>query len=101
MSAVIWWRVLSTVAWAPSELLDAKSKGMTIEEVAIGAASAHVDRTIGEVGVRQHGVEVMAIGRDGEQQFLPAREERTRAHDVFVMIGRRPNVQQFAEQAGA
>ena len=64
------------VAGALSELLDEKSKGMKIKEVAIGGASAYVDRTIGEVGLRQHGVEVMAIGRDGEQQFLPARDEK-------------------------
>ena len=88
------------VAWALSELLDEKSKDMTIEEVAIGAASAYVDRTIGDVGLRQHGVEVVAIGRDGEQQFLPARDEKIRAHDVLVMIGPPPSVQQFADQAG-
>ena len=89
------------VAWALAELLDAKSAGMTIEQVLIGPGSAYVGRTIGEVGLRQHGVEVMAIGRDGGQQFLPAREEEIRPHDVLVMIGPPPNVQQFAEQAGA
>ena len=88
------------VAWALSELLNAKSKGLTIEEVAIHAGSAYVDRTIGEVGLRRHGMEVMAIGRDGEQRFLPARDEKNRAHDVLVMIGPPPNVQRFAEQAG-
>ena len=88
------------VAWALSELLDAKSAAMTIEEVAIGASSAYVGRTIGEVGLRQHGVEVMAIGRDGGQKFLPAREDEIRPHDVLVMIGPPPNVQNFAERAG-
>lgn len=43
------------VAWALSELLDEKSKGMTIEEVAIAAESSYVGRTIGEVGLRQQG----------------------------------------------
>ena len=62
------------VAWALSELLDEESKDMTVEDV--------------------------AIGRDGEQQFLPARDEKTRAHNVLVMIGPPPNVQQFAVQAG-
>lgn len=88
------------VAWALSELLDEKSEDMPIEEVAIGAASAFVDRTIGEVGLSRHGVEVMAIGRDGAQQFLPARDDKIRAHDVLVMIGPPPSVQQFADQAG-
>ena len=88
------------VAWALSELLDAKSTGMTIEEVAIAADSSYVGQTIGDVGLRQHGVEVMAIGRDGGQQFLPAREVTIRQLDVLVMIGPPPNVQLFAEQAG-
>jgi len=87
------------VAWALSELLDEKSKDMTIEEVAIAPGSSYVGRTIGDVGLRQHGVEVMAIGRDGEQQFLPARDETIRAGDMLVMIGSPPNVQQFAKQA--
>ena len=89
------------VAWALSELLDAKSKGMTIEEVTIAAGSSYVGRSIGEVGLRQHGVEVMAIGRDGGQQFLPTRDETIRPLDVLVMIGPPPNVRQFAEQADA
>ena len=89
------------VAWALAELLDAKSTGITIEEVAIAARSSYVGRTIGEVGLRQSGVEVMAIGRAGGQQFLPAPDEKIRPHDVLVMIGPLPNVQQFAEQAGA
>ena len=89
------------VAWTLSELLDAKSKGMTIEEVVIGAASAYVDRTTGEVGLRQHGVDVTAIGRDGGQQLLSARDEKIRAHDVLVTIGPPPNVGRFAEQADA
>ena len=88
-----------TLRAAGMELLDVKSKDMTIEEVATGAASANVDRTIGNVGLRQQGVEVMAIGRDGEQQSLPARDETARAQDVLVMIGPPPNVRQFAEQA--
>ncbi|MDE2767129.1 MAG: NAD-binding protein [Chloroflexota bacterium] len=87
------------VTRALSELLDEKSKVMTIEEVAIGAASVFVDRTIGDLGLCQQGVEVMAIGRDGEQQFLPTRDETARAQDVLVMIGPPPNVRQFAEQA--
>jgi len=89
------------VAGALSELLDAKSKDMTIAEVAIAPGSSYVGRTIGDVGLRQHGVEVRAIGRDGGQQFLPARDEEIRPNDVLVMIGPPPNVQQFAEQAGA
>ncbi len=88
------------VAWALSELLDEKSKDMTIEEVAIAPESSYVGRTIGEVGLRQHGVEVLAVGRDGGQQFLPARDEELQPDDVLVMIGPPRNVQQFAEQAG-
>lgn len=88
------------VAWALSESLDEKSTNMTIEEVAIGAANAYEDRTIGEAGLRQHGAEVMAIGRDGEQQLLPARDEKIRAHDVLVKIRPPPYVQRFPEQAG-
>ena len=88
------------VAWALAELLDAKSTGITIEEVAIAAESRYVGRTIGEVELRQTGVEVMAIGRDGGQQFLPPPDEQIRPHDVLVMIGPPPDVQQFAEQAG-
>lgn len=88
------------VAWALSELLDEESKDMTIKEVAIGADSSYVGRSIGEVGLRQHGVEVMAIGPDRKQRFLPARDEKIRTHDVLVMIGPPPNVRQFAEQAG-
>ena len=87
------------VAWALSELLDEKSKDMTIEEVAIAPGSSYVGRTIGDVGLRQHGVEVMAIGRDGEQQFLPARDEEIQPDDVLVMIGPPRNVQRFAVQA--
>ena len=89
------------VAWALAELLDAKSEDMTLEEVSIGAGSGYVGRTIGEVGLRQHGVEVMAIGRDGRQQFLPAPDVTIRPDDVLVMIGPPPKVKQFAEQAGA
>ena len=89
------------VALALSELLDAKSEDMTLEEVSIGAGSGYVGRTIGEVGLRQHGVEVMAIGRDGRQQFLPAPDVTIRPDDVLVMIGPPPKVKQFAEQAGA
>ena len=89
------------VAWALSELLDERSKGMTIEEVAIAPGSSYVGRTIGEVGLRQHGVEVMAIGRDGGQTFLPARDEEIQPDDVLVMIGPPPNVRKFAELAGA
>lgn len=88
------------VAWALSELLDEKSKDMTIEEVAIAPGSSHVSRTIGEVGLRQHGVDVMAIGRDGEQLFLPARDEEIQPQDVLVMIGPPPYVRKFARQAG-
>lgn len=88
------------VAWALSELLDAKSKDMTIEEVSIAPGSSYVGRSIGDVGLRQHGVEVLAIGRDGGQRFLPAREETLRPLDVLVMIGPPPNVQRFAQQAG-
>lgn len=77
------------------------STGITIEEVAIKANSAYVGRTIAEVGLRQHEVEVMAIGRGGGQQFLPAPDETIRASDVLVMIGPPPNMQQFAEQSGA
>ena len=89
------------VALALSELLDAKSEDMTLEEVSIGAGSGYVGRTIGEVGLRQHGVEVMAIGRDGRQQFLPAPDVTIRPDDVLAMIGPPPKVKQFAEQAGA
>ena len=89
------------VALALSELLDAKSEDMTLEEVSIGAGSGYVGRTIGEVGLRQHGVEVMAIGRDGRQQFLPAPDVTIRPDDVLVMIGPPPKLKQFAEQAGA
>lgn len=89
------------VALALSELLDAKSTGMTIEEVAIAAGSSYVGRTIGEVGLRQHGVEVMASGRNGSQEFRPDPAETTRPLDVPVMIGPPPIVRQFAEQAGA
>ena len=89
------------VALALSELLDAKSEDMTLEEVSIGAGSGYVGRTIGEVGLRQHGVEAMAIGRDGRQQFLPAPDVTIRPDDVLVMIGPPPKVKQFAEQAGA
>ena len=89
-----------SVAGALAELLDPKSTEITIEEVAIGANSAYVGRMIAEVGLRQHGVEVMAIGRDDNQQFLPASDETIRAGDMLVMIGPPPNVQQFAEQAG-
>ncbi len=89
------------VAWALSELLDEKSKDMTIEEVAIAPGSSYVGRTIGEVGLRQHGVEVMAIGRDGGQQFLPDRDEELQPDDVLVMIGPPRNVRQFAVQAGS
>ena len=89
------------VALALSELLDAKSEDMTLEEVSIGAGSGYVGRTIGEVGLRQHGVEVMAIGWDGRQQFLPAPDVTIRPDDVLVMIGPPPKVKQFAEQAGA
>ncbi len=88
------------VAGALAELLDPMSTGITIEEVPVRANSAYVGRTIGDVGLRQHGVEVMAVGRDGEQQFLPARDETIRAGDMLVMIGSPPNVQQFAKQAG-
>lgn len=87
-------------AWALSELLDAKSNDMTIEEVAIAPGSSCVVRTIGEVGLRQHGVEVMAIGRDGGQQSLPTHDEEIRKGDVLVMIKPPPSVQRFAEQAG-
>ncbi len=69
------------VALALSELLDAKSTGMTIEEVAIVAGSSYVGRTIGEVGLRQHGVEVMASGRNGSQEFRPDPAETTRPLD--------------------
>lgn len=88
------------VAWALSELPDEKSKDMTTEESAIAPGSSYVGRTIGEVGLRQHGVEVMAIGRDGGQQFLPAREETTRPLDVLVMIEPPPYVQRLADRAG-
>lgn len=43
----------------------------------------------------------MAIGRDGGQRFLPAPDETIRPHDVLVMIGSPPKVQQIAGQAGA
>lgn len=89
------------VAWALSELLDAKSTGMTIEEVAIAAGSSYVGRPIGEVGLRQHGVEVTAIGRDGGQEFRPDPAETIRPLDVLGMIGPPPNVRRFADQAGA
>ena len=89
------------VAAALAELLDAKSPSITIEEVPIGDDSVYVGRTIGEVGLRQHGVEVMAIGRDGGQQFLPAPAESIRPHDMLVMIGPPSDVQRFAERAGA
>ena len=62
------------VAWALSASLDEKSTNMTIEDV--------------------------AIGRDGEQQLLQARDEKIRAHDVLVMIGPSPYAQRFAERAG-
>ena len=88
------------VAWALAELLDEKSKYMTTEESAIAPGSWYVGRTIGEVGLRHHGVEVMAIGRDGGQQFLPAHDETIRPLDVLVMIGPSPNVQRLADQAG-
>ncbi|MDE2902900.1 MAG: potassium channel protein [Chloroflexota bacterium] len=88
------------VAWALSELLDAKSKDMTIEEVAIASRSSYVGRNIGAVGLRQHGVEVMAIGRNGEQHCLPPRDETLCAGDVLVMTGPPPNVRRFTEQAG-
>lgn len=44
---------------------------------------------------------VLAIGRDGGQLFLPAPDEKIQPHDVLVTNGPPPNVQQFAEQAGA
>lgn len=53
----------------------------------IAPGGSYVGRTIGDVGLRQYGVEVMAIGRDGGQQFLPARDETLRPLNVLVMIG--------------
>ena len=88
------------VAWALSELLDEKSKGMTIRELSIAPDGSYMGRTIGDVGLRRHGVEVTGIGRDGGQQFLPARDEALRPLDVPVMIGPPPNVRRFAAQAG-
>ena len=88
------------VALALSELLDEKSKDMSIEEVAIAPGSSYVGRSIGEVGLRQHRVEVLAIGSDGGQQFLPARDDEIQPHDVPVTNGPPPNVRTFAGQAG-
>lgn len=68
--------MLSARATAPHIPVIARANAdETVDRLAL--AGAYVDRTIGEVGLRQHGVKVMAIGRDGEQQFLPARDEKT------------------------
>ena len=92
--------MLSARATAPHIPVIARANAdETVDRLAL--AGAYVDRTIGEVGLRQHGVKVMAIGRDGEQQFgAGARREDFALHDVLVMIGPPPNVRRFAEQAG-
>lgn len=92
--------LMPNVAWALPELLDETSKDMTIEEVAIAPGSSYVGRSIGEVGLRQHRVDVLAIGSDGGQQFRPARDDEIQPPDVPVMNGPPPNVRTFAGQAG-
>ncbi len=89
------------LAWALSEVLDAKARDMTIEGMSIAPGGSYVGRTIGEVGLRQFGVEVLATGRDGGQQFLPDRDEELQPDDVLVMIGPPPTVRQFAVQTGS
>ncbi len=88
------------VAAALSELLDPKSPGMTIEEVALGPRSPFVGRSIADAGVRrEQGVDVIAVGRGGSHTFLPSRSETLRSGDVLVIVGPLASVQRIVTAA--
>ena len=80
-----------------SELLDPRSKGLTIEEVRVRPESWLVGRAVGELDISErYQVALVAITGDRPQDVIPSAATALKPNDVLIVVGRPVNVQRFA-----